>query len=444
MSKALRISKFKEVKGLRTVSIAQSIVRLLAGAVLVSILSASFAFPVAAAQKSTIVLAYNIYGSDDRETVWQRLIHTFNEQSELYTIEPIRAVGNDKLRTMIAGGQAPDVVDFDRYQVTEWAHQELFRPLDPLLRGEINVAAEFLPGPANESIFQGATYAVPTDTDIRGLIWNRRLLLEAGLNAQDGPDSWEAFNDYIRKLTQTDPDGNIVTYGFVPWAGNWGAVGWLWHFGGKLFDYETLKPTLDHPNNVDAYRWLVDWTQRYGTLETLHNQGYGRWSPGKFLEQRQAMMVAHNEMVAVATEIHGFEVGAAPLPSPSGHDNGTWSGGFALAIPTGARNLEGAVELIKFLTSTEAQLIWWESLQLIPTRYDALSQIDPSLIPPEQAILLDQVEQAHWRPPYTGAVFWPLLDEVDDKVLNGHQDPLPALQEAQRVAAARYAEIFEE
>jgi len=136
---------------------------LLTGLSLICLIGALIAAPVMAAQKSVIVFAYNRYGSDDREAIWQRLINAFNEQSERYTIEAIRAVDNDKLRTMIAGGQAPDVVDFDRYQVVEWAHQGLFIPLDPLLNGEIDVAAEFLPGPANESIFQGRTYAVPTD-----------------------------------------------------------------------------------------------------------------------------------------------------------------------------------------------------------------------------------------------------------------------------------------
>ena len=136
-----------------------SVGRFFAYVVLVFVLGVLLASSVVAAQKSTIVLAYNIYGNDDREAIWQRLIQAFNEQSELYTIEAIRAVGNDKLRTMIVGGQAPDVVDFDRYQVVEWAHQGLFLSLDPLLKGEIEVAVEFLPGPANESIFQGQTYA---------------------------------------------------------------------------------------------------------------------------------------------------------------------------------------------------------------------------------------------------------------------------------------------
>src|SRR5690606_41885704 len=113
---------------------------------------------------------------------------------------------------------------------------------------------------------------------------------------------------------------------------------------------------------------------------TLSSPGYGWVSSGMLLEQRQAMVVANNERLTVATEIHGFEVGAGPLPSPPGRDSGAWSGGFALAIPAGAKDLEGAVELIKFLTSTETQLLWWESLGLIPTRYDALSQIDPTLI----------------------------------------------------------------
>ncbi len=76
--------------------------RFFACVLLVSVLGVLLAPSVVAAQKTTIVLAYNIYGNDDREAIWQKLIQAFNEQSELYTIEAIRAVGNDKLRTMIA------------------------------------------------------------------------------------------------------------------------------------------------------------------------------------------------------------------------------------------------------------------------------------------------------------------------------------------------------
>lgn len=392
--------------------------------------------------RTPVKLMYNWYHYDPDDVVWETLIERFNATNEHFVIEPIRGGGDDKLKTMIAGGTAPDVVDFDRYLVVEWAHQGFFQPLDPILKGDIDVERDFLPGPANESIFRGQTYSIPIDTDIRGLLWNRRLLAEAGLDAQSGPTSWPDFNDFIRKATVYDPSGEISQFGFVPWTGNWSNYGWIWHFGGDVFDYETLTPTLDLQGNIDAYEWLREWVQLYGKQQELSDRGYGHWSLNPFFQETQAMMVSHVDPIHHARQAHDIDVGAAALPSVNGVDNGTWSGGFAFVVPTGATNLEGAREVIKFFTSPESLHLWWELRRTIPASYASLSMVDIGAITPEEAALLDLVEKGHWRPPYFGQIIIPRLGEVDNRVLNDLEDPTVALREAQHLASIEYAEVF--
>ncbi|MFX9093362.1 extracellular solute-binding protein, partial [Acinetobacter baumannii] len=57
-----------------------------------------------------------------------------------------------------------------------------------------------------------------------------------------------------------------------------------------------------------------------------------------------------------------LDYGVAPPPLPddrSGSSIVTWSGGWSLAIPRGARNVEGAWRWITFSTSPEAKRIEW-------------------------------------------------------------------------------------
>lgn len=394
-----------------------------------------------AAARTPVTFIYNWYSTDDHEALWMRLIEEFNESNERYYIDPIRGGSDDQLKTMIVGGRAPDLVDFDRYKVIEWALQGFFQPLDPIFKGELDVMRDYLPGPANETIFEGRTYAIPTDTDIRGLLWNKEILREAGLD-DAGPETWDSFIEFMDRATLFGDTGEVERYGFVPWTGNWSNIGWIWHFGGSIFDSESRTPTLDHPGNIAAYEWLQDWTLRYGTHAELNDRGFSNWNLAPFLRGDQAMMVAHGEVIHVARELHNIDVGAGALPAPDRVSNGTWSGGFALAVPTGASNLDGVREVINFLTSPEVQLVWWDELRRIPSTYEGLSMVDVGLISPEETRLLDLVALGNWRPPYFGQVILPRLDEVDQQVLNREQTPTAALGEAQAIAAREYEEIF--
>src|SRR5690606_6976832 len=106
-----------------------------------------------ASARTPVRLVHNWYSYGPHDEVWQALIESFNEENADYVIEPVSGGSDDQLRTLMAAGSAPDVVDFDRFRVVDWAHQGLFMPLDRLLAGRIDVRREFLPGPVNEVVF---------------------------------------------------------------------------------------------------------------------------------------------------------------------------------------------------------------------------------------------------------------------------------------------------
>jgi ABC-type sugar transport system permease subunit/ABC-type glycerol-3-phosphate transport system substrate-binding protein len=137
-----------------------------------------------------------------------------------------------RLMCGIAGGVPPEVVEYDRFAVCQWAARGAFLDLNPLierdqqrlaelkaeqfrleaagapadevdaLRAEIERFERFLitpdqfyPATWNECAFQGGQYGVPNYMDNRVLYYNADLLVQAGFADEQGnakpPDTWE-------------------------------------------------------------------------------------------------------------------------------------------------------------------------------------------------------------------------------------------------------------
>jgi multiple sugar transport system substrate-binding protein len=71
-----------------------------------------------------------------------------------------------------------------------------------------------------------------------------------------------------------------------------------------------------------------------------------------------------------------MEWGVAGIPYNV--EPGNWSGGFAMAIPFGAENPDGAWEFIKCATSPEGQASWSRDTFAIPTNQESASS--PELV----------------------------------------------------------------
>lgn len=339
---------------------------------------------------------------------------------------------SDKFTNQVLGGTAPDIVAFDRYRVGEYAQSGMLQPIDTYLAGT-NLSATFLAGPLHEATFGGKLYAVPIDTDIRGLYWNKEMLSAAGL--ADGPKSWADLNGYADKLTINDGQNKLKQVGFIPWSGNWSWVGWMWTFGGDYFDMQAMKPTLNRPENVAALEWQADYAKKFGTFDGLNGAGFGSWGDNGFLNGKVAMVASDN--YGIPSHNPAFAYGAGEVPHPDGGVNGTWSGGMAYVVPKDTPQSDAIGRFLRFVIQDQQQLARYKSIGALPATQSAIQTLWSQSTPLQQAFLA-QSAVSHWRYPFTG-LLWGIVGGHETKVYNLQETPQAALDNAQQEALNKYA-----
>jgi multiple sugar transport system permease protein len=280
----------------------------------------------------------------------------------------------------VAGGMPPDVIDFDRYAITEWACRGAFASLDEYLQRDLAAgsqdvphAEDYYPACWEEAKYRGKLYGIPISVDDRALYYNKGMLRRAGLVDERGeprpPRDWDELREYACRLTERDDQGRLKVLGFAPMYGN----SWLYMFGwlngGEFMSADGKRCTLNDPRIVEALRYVVDVYDDAGGYAAVSGfqAGFQGDALDPFLQGKIAMKIdgvwALNTIAAFNRDL---DFGVAPPPLPAGElargrTRMTWCGGWAYAIPANARNKDAAWEFIKFMTSRRAQAIIAES-----------------------------------------------------------------------------------
>ena len=113
------------------------------------------------------------------------------------------------------------------------------------------------------------------------------------------------------------------------------------------------------------------------------------------------------------------------LPPPS--QPSSWSAGFSTVMPTGAKNKEGAVALIKYMSGEAGQKIYVQETQHFPTIKALLG--DASLFDPRHQVFNDILNYSTSLPVVpVGALMWDELSSAQDKVTLNQQTAEDALK----------------
>lgn len=306
-----------------------------------------------------------------------------------------------KLMTSIVGNVAPDVINQDRFTLSDWASKGAFRPLDDLMQRDAGKDPlnprpdQYYPATWNEACYQGKVYGIPLGADDRVLYYNKKIFREnadklraAGCDPDRAPRTWSELLKYSRALTEWNPDGTLKRIGFAPNFGN----SWLYIYAfennasfmgtdPKAGDDLLRKCTMDTPEGEEALQFMVDGYDGlkrdpkgpgngYELAKSLES-GFLSKENDPFLLGKVVMKIDGNWILADPLARYGgsLEFAVAPPPVPDDRYNKrgrfanepdqfvTWVGGFSLAIPKGARNVPDAWEYIKFATSTKGRAI---------------------------------------------------------------------------------------
>lgn len=304
------------------------------------------------------------------------------------TVKPFGDIWTANLAAVAAGSGMPDVIVSDRPKLPQDAVDGVYMNLQEWAdRDGIN-PADFYPFTWDQSLHEGNTYGIPFETDVRVLFYNKNLFAQADLDPERPPQTWDELWEYADALDRINPDGSIERMGFFPLFGNASPEVWGYTNGVEWITADQ-QPMINSPKAVETVEWVQSWIERYGGWQNVQDfrAQFGAPPNDIFMSSGVAMIADIAGYTSIlqfyrpfVTLDDGSEVrmewGVGLLPY--NESPGSWSGGFAFSIPTGARNAEAAWEFIKCATGEEGQASWARDTYAQPAHVGAAN--DPVLM----------------------------------------------------------------
>lgn len=369
------------------------------------------------------------------------LVKKFNSSQDQYEVRVLLLPDLQlipKLLTSIAGRVPPDVVLFNRPFLAGFIARGAFRPIDDLIQGEDIRGEDFFSAAWEGNNYEGHTYGLPLNTDVRVLYYNRAHFREVGLDPDRPPRTWSELADYAQRLTVQDENGRLERIGYAPVGrvfDNTYIYLYGWQNGGRFLSDDGRRLTLNHPKNVEALGWMTDIvrTLGYERLLAVEATSTGSFHHPFFTDQlsicgNECFLLSHIRRYAP-----DLDFSVAPLPYPEGGKHVTWSGGFSLAVPNEARNLLGAWTFMRWMTSYESQLYFGETSEQLPALRKAT---DAPYVHNDPAWQVFVSEMNYSRPLPLTPVAMEMFDELNFAMSAAyHEDVTPqeALDHAQTV-----------
>ncbi|MFF2486386.1 ABC transporter substrate-binding protein [Microbacterium sp. NPDC058062] len=151
-------------------------------------------------EKVTLDLAF--WGNDVRAGLYNEAIAAFNEEYPNITVNSTFLTFPEfweKRQTEAAGGNLPDVMQFDYSYLRQYSENGLLLDLDPYL-GNIIETDPLPENILNIGVVDDTTYGITTSTNAWGLFTNPVLLEKAGVEEFEG-GSWDDYTDWMGEVT---------------------------------------------------------------------------------------------------------------------------------------------------------------------------------------------------------------------------------------------------
>lgn len=384
---------------------------------------------------------WHFWGSPVRRNAIRRVVAICEQQlpnvSVTEVFKPFGDIWTANIAAVAGGSGMPDVIVADRPQLPRDAADGIYTSLQQYMDRDGFDPEGFWDFTWNQTQYEGQSYGVPFETDIRVLFYNQNLLEEAGIEA---PRTWDDLWAAADELDVVGQDGRITRMAFFPLSGNFGPDAWAETLGHEWV--QDGHPVVNDPKVVQTLEWILQWIERYGGWENVQRflQGYSAPPNDVFMSNGVAMIVdiaGYNSILSFYRPRALLESGDTPnmewgasLP-PYAEQPSSSSGGFALSIPTGARNSDAAWEFIKCAASTPAQVSWSRDTYSIPT-LEAAAREPELMADPLWEFFVEAMEagQAHpYVPEYPN---WKSeLDNRYEQVWTGQLSPQQMVEEAQ-------------
>ena len=356
----------------------------------------SSATPSTGSAGKTVTLTFwSAYNETDSEasTMAKVVIPQFEKENPGIKVTSVVYPYADLLQKYLAAsaaGNPPDLIRSDIAWVPQLASQGLALKVSAL-PWYAGIANNALPGPLQTTQYQGASYALPLDTNTQALFWNKADFKAAGIS---GPPATMAqmFAD-AAKLT----DKSKHQFGLgVDGTDIWNVAPYLWSQGGALTNssYTTASGFLDDNTTVSALQQLIN-LHKAGYIGTDFLGGTGAVSGEEgFPKGQYAMYIDGPWAVSTYSALKPQpDYGIATFPAAGGSVSTV--GGEDLVVSAGGKNLSAAEKFAQFLDSPFAQLAMAKVGQMSALSTTATAEVAAT---PYFAVFAQQLKTAMDRP----------------------------------------------
>jgi multiple sugar transport system substrate-binding protein len=332
------------------------------------------------------------------------------------TVTPAKDL-TQELTQALAGGSPPDLFYVDASKFAGLVKANALAAYGDQMPNK----SDFYPNLLESFTSDGKVYCVPKDFSTLALEINTDLWKKAGLTEADYPTTWDQLETVAKKLTT----GGVTGLVFNDTLDRVDAF--MRQAGGSLLNDDDTAFTADSPQNLTGLQY-VQKLAREGLLKFPKqvDTGWGGEAMGK---NKAAMAIEGNWFVGgVKNDYPKLKYAVVPLPK--GTQQATLSFTNCWGIAAKSKNQAAAIDLVKYLTSTDQQMAFAKAFGVMPSVKSAQAQFAQQF--PAQKAFVDGAANA------TGPTSLPGFDQVqkdfDSKILglsNGSSDPkamLAALQ----------------
>jgi multiple sugar transport system substrate-binding protein len=226
----------------------------------IAVAAATLAFGVGGAAQQPIVLQWQTANLTESqyEPVWKQTIAEFEAANPGIKVEPVLVARKDHWTKFVAASQAkkaPCIVSVD---LTTAAYNGYLMPIDKYWKAEPAAFRQAWSDAILASAkWKGQLYGLPIWGGTYAEIYNRDLVVKAGLDPDKPPKTFDEYVAWGKKLTGSDHWATAVLGGKTDTTTRV-LLMWIWANGGEAFNADMTEATFaKNPKSLEAIRFYL-------------------------------------------------------------------------------------------------------------------------------------------------------------------------------------------
>ena len=317
------------------------------------------------AYADTTLKLVEVITSPERTEVLQGLVDQYEAANEGVTVEIVSLPWGqafEKLATMVAGGDIPDVVEMPDTWLALYAGSDQLANLEEHIAGWEHGSTL-----TDKTLAMGRqvgdAYMIPYGFYLRAMFYNKKLLAEAGV--ENPPTTMAEFMDASAKVSELDGKSGYCLRG-----GPGGTNGWIMFAatmnGTNEFFTEDGQSRINEPGSVEGIQFMMDMYQKGYAPKDSVSWGFNEIVAGFYSGTCAFLDQDPDALIAIAERMPAEDFAVIPMPvGPSGKAFPTI--GFAgWSVFKSTEHESDAWNLVATLSSPEANATWAKRVGVIP------------------------------------------------------------------------------